>query len=264
MSKLKTVQKQEAAKSENASVRAGLNSPYFDLDSSIKVADMIYNRGGGSCTSDQLAAWLGYSTTRSGTYLTRVSAANKHFGLIEQTGDRFSVTERGKTILAPVMPEDAINAKVNAFLAVPLFSKVYDNYKGGQLPPEIGLKNLFQNTFKVLPDRVSQALRIFLNSAEQAGFFSTTGDRSRLVRPTASAPSSAVQSTPIKEEAPAPVEKARVGGGDGPTGGIDSAIAGLLRKLPQPGPWNAKEKKRFKDAFLSAIDFLYPDEGEAP
>lgn len=94
----------------------GMTAPYFDLDSSIKVADAIQKNSGGTCTPDQLAHWLDYSSTRSGTYLTRMSAATKHFGLIESNGSQLIVTERGHKILSPVMPEDAINAKVEAFL----------------------------------------------------------------------------------------------------------------------------------------------------
>lgn len=260
MANLKAIQRLKATAAGSAA-RSGLNAPYFDLDSSIKVAEVIYNRGGGQCSADQLAAWLDYSTTRSGTYLTRVSAANKHFGVIEQNGDRFSITERGKTILAPVMPDDAVNAKVDAFMSVPLFAKVFENYRGSQLPPEVGLKNLFQNTFKILPDRVPQTVRVFMNSAEQAGFFLATGDRSRLVRPSSASQSVSKQAAP-KEESDTPAssnqDRPKSGGGDGPSG-VHSAIVGLLRELPAPGsPWPGK--KRFKEAFMATLDFIYPEE----
>lgn len=236
--------------------RSSSTAPYFDLDSSIKVADVVFHKGGGACTGDQLAHWLDYKSVRSGTYLTRVSAANKHFGLIDQEGDRFVVTERAKKILAPVMPDDATSAKVEAFLSVPLFSKVYDQFRGSQIPHEVGLKNLFQSTYKVLPDRVPQAVRVFLNAAAQAGLL--TADRTRLIKP--AAPAGDAKAPTKDEQAPAPEkQRAAYGGGDGPTG-VDSAIAGLLRKLPPPGPWSVREKTRFKDAFLHTIDFLYPDE----
>lgn len=258
MAEIKPVPKAKITPSESTGVRVAFTAPYFDLESSIKVADIIYNKGGGACSGDQLAHWLDYKSVRSGTYLTRVSAANKHFGLINQEGERFVVTERAKKILAPVMPEDMVNAKVEAFLAVPLFAKAYEQFKGGQIPHEVGLKNLFQNTYKVLPDRVPQAVRVFLNSAEQAGVL--TEDRTRLIKPTLSASAAKPDTSKKEEQASVPEKPKGGGGGDGPTSGVDSAIAGLLRKLPPPGPWKIKEKQRFKDAFLSAIDFLYPDE----
>ena len=260
MADIKSGKDAKEASSEVSATRSGMNSPYFDLEASIKVAEIIHNKGGGACAPDQLAAWLEYKSTRSGTYLTRVSAANKHFGLIDTDGDRFIVTERAQKILAPVMPNDAVEAKADAFLAVPLFAKVYERFRGTQLPPEIGLKNLFENTFKVLPDRVPQAVRVFLSSAEQAGFFATTGDRSRLVRPAAANVPPQGVVTKKDEQLPAP-EKPKGGGGDGPTGGVHSAIIGLLRELPPPGtPWTSQKKQRFLDAFKATVDFIYPEE----
>jgi len=239
--------------------RSGNTSPYFELDASIAVADIIQQKGGGTCSPEQLATWLKYKSIGSGTYLTRVSAANKHFGLIESVGDSFVLTERAKKILAPVMPEDATNAKIDAFLNVPLFAKVYEHFRGSPLPPEVGLKNLFLNTYRVLPDRVAKAVRIFLNSAEQAGFFLATGDRSRMVKPTITIVTPpAASSSVANDEASVIQEKPKGGGGGDGTGGVHSAIIGLLRELPQPGPWEQQQKQRFLDAFKATIDFIYP------
>jgi hypothetical protein len=245
--------------------RSGTSSPYFDLGASIAVAEVIHRSGGGTASPDQLAPWLGYKSTTSGTYLTRLSAANKHFKLVNINGDRITLTERALTIIAPVMPNDAINAKVEAFLSVPLFAKVFEQYRGNTLPPEGGLKNLFQTQYRILPDRVAQAVRVFLNSADQAGFFSTTGDRSRLVRPSiqASATNSVVSSEQQRSEFEEPLQeksKNSISGNDG-TGGVHSAIVGLLRELPAPGtPWADAKKQRFLDAFKATIDFIYPPE----
>lgn len=252
MAEIKAVEKS----AESAAAKSGgMTAPYFDLDASIKVAEVIHNKGGGACTPDQLAHWLDYSTIRSGTYLTRVSSANKHFGLIDVEGDRLVVTERANKILSPVMPEDAINAKADAFLAVPLFGKVYEEFRGRGIPPEVGLKNLFQSKYKMVPDRAAAAVRIFMSSAQQAGLL--TADRSRLIRPATSA--TAAPKPENKEEQPAPEKPKGGGGSDGGTGGVHSAIIGLLRELPPPGsPWPGK--KRFKEAFMATLDFIYPEE----
>jgi hypothetical protein len=251
-------------------VMSGLPSPYFDLEASIKVAEAIHSRGGGSCSADQLAAWLEYKSIKSGTYLTRVAAA-RQFGLIESSSGRFSVTDRGMAIIAPVMPDDAVNAKADAFLSVPLFATLYEQFKGKQLPPESGLKNLLKSSpYTVLPDRVDPSVRTFYNSAAQAGYFSTTGDKSRLIRPGNSQPPTAMATataTPA-DQASAPASPSHIaekpkfggGGGDG-TGGVHSAIVGLLRELPPPGsPWSAQKKQRFLGAFQATIDFIYPEE----
>jgi hypothetical protein len=270
MATVKVVKEKEDADVRSPVGRSGITSPYFDLAASVAVAQIIQQQGGGTASPEQLAHWLGYKSTSSGTYMTRISAANKHFGLIDSSGNGFALTERAKTIISPVMPEDANSAMVDAFLAVPLFAKVYEQFRGSPLPPEIGLKNLFQNTYKVLPDRAAVAVRVFLNSADQAGFFSTSGDRSKLIKPNIPhahaphiTPPHNQDSIPPKIDAPIQ-EKPKAGGGDGGAGGVDTAIIGLLRKLPAQGAsWSAAEQKRFLTAFTHTIEFLYPvDDGE--
>jgi hypothetical protein len=249
--------------------RSGITSPYFDLAASIAVAKIIQQQGAGTSSSQQLAHWLGYKSTNSGTYATRLSAATKHFGLIENSGDTFVITERAKIILAAVTPEDAITARIEAFLAVPLYARVYEQFRDSQFPPEVGLKNLFLNTYKILPDRVAQAVRVFLNSAEQAGFFSSNGDRSRLIKP------------PVKQKAQARTEwttaldtvpsqgamvasaQQKAGDKNRESANVDPAVTGLLRKLPMPGkPWTSAEQTRFLTAFTHIIQFLYPPEDD--
>ena len=246
--------------------RSGVSYPYFDLASSIKVAEVIYTRGGGTCSQDQLVAWLDYKSVKSGTYLTRVAAA-RNFGLVRANIGRIAVTDRAMRIIAPVMPEDAISAKVEAFLSVELFSKVYEQFRGKQLPPEAGLKNLFKSPpYSILADRIDPAVRVFLNSAGQAGFFEASGDRSRLIPPSTTAAPSDRVTVPenTAPQTPLPPQKSfgGVGGssGDG-TAGVHSAIVGLLRELPPPGtPWPTSKKQRFLSAFQHTIDFIYPSE----
>lgn len=245
--------------------RSGTASPYFDLDTSIKVAEAIHGMGGGSCSSDQLAHWLKYKTTRSGTYLTRIAAA-RHFGLIESTGDRHSVTERGMRIVAPVMEADATQAKIDAFMDVELFSKVYQRFRGSTLPAEGGLKNLFATPdYAILPDRIDAAIRVLTNSAEQAGFLVTSGDTRRLIMPSVVGATASKAQTNGEEEKPTPASSERPKAWSSPsvevTSGVHSAIVGLLRELPPPGtPWPSTKKQRFLTAFQSTIDFIYPED----
>ncbi|EIM01466.1 hypothetical protein LRK24_07975 [Rhodanobacter denitrificans] len=244
--------------------RSGTSSPYFDLDTSIKVAETIHSMGGGSCSSDQLAHWLNYKTTRSGTYLTRIAAA-RQFGLIESSGDRHSVTDRGMRIVAPVMDTDVTQAKIDAFMDVELFSKVFQRFRGSTLPTDGGLKNLFASPdYAILPDRIDAAIRVLTNSAEQAGFLVTNGDQRRLIMPSVVGATTKAQSSDEEKTTPTtPAEKPK--GSSHPTiehtSGVHSAIVGLLRELPPPGtPWPSAKKQRFLTAFQSTIDFIYPED----
>jgi len=251
---------EKRAPSEKQS-RPNMVIPYFDLDQSIKVAQVVHEHGGGRCLPEQLAHWLGYTSAKSGTYMMRFYSA-KYFGLITATRDSISITDRALAIIAPVLPEDSIQAKLAAFLDIPLFTNIYERFRGQALPPEVGLKNLFHGTYKISYDRLQSALRVFYNSAEQAGFFQISGDRSRLITPVIARQTEKKVTSATKEEST--VEKQRTtGGGSGGEGppSVHSAIIGLLRELPPPGtPWNSTNKKRFLDAFKATIDFIYPEE----
>lgn len=255
----------ENSAEDSGQIKSNIVSPYFDLAASIEVAKTIHTQGGGQCTSDQLVHWLGYTSIKSGTYVTRVSAASsKYFGLIDYSAKKYSVSSRGRKIIFPVNSGDELSAKVEAFLSVPLFKKVFEEFRGKPLPPESGLKNLFTR-YGILPDRVRLSVRIFLNSAEQAGFFNTSRDRSRLIEPTvinsvASELSNVddpvtevVGSSAIKQESN------RIATIQPSSSEINPAILGLLQKLPTDGvEWSKNEKARFLTAFTSFVDLFYP------
>lgn len=255
----------DSAAKKKAATRSSVGYPYFDLNQSLEVARAIHEKGGGTCTTDQLAAFLGYKSVNSGTYQTRVSAA-KQFGLIRSEGGMISVTERAHQILSPVMPEDSVNARADAFLSAQLFNEIFEKYRGGTIPPEVGLKNLLLQSYGLSQDRVGPAVRVLMDSADQAGFFTASGDRSRLIRPAVKATNGAGSggAQQVVSEPEQPVEKQRMlgGGGDGPAG-VHTAIIGLLRDLPPSGSvWPAKQKARFVKAFQATLDFIYPSDEE--
>lgn len=243
--------------------QSGIPYPYYNLDLSIDVARMIHEKGGGECSSAHLASFLGYKSARSGTYLTRLSSA-KIFGLVEGKGDSLRPTERALAIINPVMPDDRRRENINAFLGVPLYREIYERFKEKSLPPEGGLKNLLRSTLQVVQDRVNPAARVFYESAEQAGFFETSPDRTQLIPPLlskgyANSAPNEDRSKEVGEESTHTPERPRSAGGEG-SGGIHSALAGLLRELPPPGPWEARKKQQFLDAFTALFDFIYPSE----
>lgn len=199
MIELKTVK--EAApdpKTGKPRPKSGVSVPYYDLDQSIAVAKAIHEQAGGSCTREQMAQLLKYSGTNNGGFLTRISAA-KLFGLVEESGESIRITHRAKNILSPVMPTDADCAKVEAFLSVDFFSKFYERFKGTTLPQEAGIKNLLLNTYSVVPGRIVPSLRSLMDSAEQAGFFKTSGNRSRMIVPLGLTESSNNEKTPVDD-----------------------------------------------------------------
>lgn len=254
----------EGASSKKPLSRANVQYPYFDLANSLEVARKMQDNAGGSCSPDQLASYLEYKSTKSGTYQTRVSAA-KQFGFVRSDDGLLSVTERAMKIISPVLPEDAVSAKVDAFLNVDLFGKVYEKYKGSTIPPKVGMRNLLSQAFGVPDDRLDPTVRVLFDSAEQAGMF-PNGDQSRLVRPATKA-QAAPKPQPAEAAPSAEPQRGGSGGGgtEGGPPGVHTAILGLLRELPPAGSaWPKRSKDRFVKAFLATLEFVYQSDEEEP
>jgi len=260
MAELKTVDPSRKAKRGSAP-KSGTTYPYFDLNDSVEVARAVHDQGGGTCSRDHLAAALNYSTTRSGAFLSRIYAA-KTFGLIELHGDTVSLTERAHRILHPVMDTDEIAGRAEAFLAVPLFAQAFEHFKGGTLPATVGMENLLKTRFEIVPDRIKPALRVMLDSAEQAGFFRASGDRTRMIMPNIGTPTTRPQNRQPGDTTEGQQEKQKTttGGGDGSPPGVHPAIVAILRELPRPGTeWQTAKKDRFMTGFRGILDIVYPE-----
>ncbi len=243
---------------------SGNFSPYYTLDQSIEVAKVMHEKAGGSCDRAQLATLLDYNGVKNGAFLTRVTAA-KLFGIITQDGDQLRVTDAGRAILHPVTPAQADRARVDAFLRVSLFRMVFDEFNGVPLPDEIGLKNLFLTKYQILPERVGPSVRVMIDSAEQAGFFRTAGNRTRMVMPLTITSAGNADIPPATPRVDQIVERRDGGGGNGGDGGgfdssrIHPAIYGLIADLPEPGRLSPTKRDALVAAFTATVKFIYPD-----
>ena len=111
--------------------RSTIGFPYIGLKEAAEMSDAIYqNVGSGGCEDDQLAAWFGSSPKSSG-FRVRL-AASRLFGLIETSGGHHSLTQLG---LGIVDPEREAEAKVDAFLNVPLFRAIFEAWRADNFPP---------------------------------------------------------------------------------------------------------------------------------
>jgi len=171
--------------------RSEVRFPAYGLADSVAVAKAIHDKGGGKATPDALAAYLSYKSTANGAFLARIGAA-RMFGLVAKAGDFFTPSPLAQQILMPTYVEQGRQALVEAFLNVDLFKRVFDDFRGKDLPPEFGMKNALRNTYRVVPTRIDVAYRVLMESAESAGFFETRGARTHLIMP------------PLKPVSPAP------------------------------------------------------------
>lgn len=250
-----TVQFEQAAKPDDGDKReqSTIGFPYHDLDAASDVARAVYNRSGlGSCDLDELAAEMGQVI--SGTFRVKVSAA-RTFGLIDKDGRAaVKLSDLGRSIITD---DGAANARVEAFMNVPLYSRLYDAYKGQKLPPMKALEREMA-ALGVAAKQTDRARQAFERSARQAGFFDAGNDR--LVRPRSEAPMPKGDDSKAGEGG-GEVEKVRdVRKGSGGGGSqYHPLIEGLLVTLPKVGEaWTTPDRKAWLKMAESIFAMIYP------
>lgn len=231
--------------------RSTVKFPYFDLDDVVEVASVLLNKRGGSCETSELAAELDQSVT-GGTFRLRMSAA-RMYGLIDGRG-QVRLTPLGRRI---VDPSTARAARVEAFLKVPLYFQIYEEFKSGTLPGAEGLEAAM-NRHGVTINQLSRARQTFQRAAQQAGFFDT--GRSRLVKPpvsnTVEVEQQDQQDDHAQEQNSNQTRQDRGGDGDPLS---DPMLVGLLKRmLPEEGkPFPAANRRLLFTALAVNLDVIY-------
>lgn len=162
-------------------LRSTIGFPYTPLKDAELIASELHDQWGGKASPDQLAAGLGASP-KSGAFRIKIATA-RTFGAIAVSRGSISLTDLGRKLIDP---QTRASARVEAFMAVPLFAALADEYKGSMLPPDSGLEQKIQG-LGVSAKQTAKARQAFQRSAELAGFFQH--GRQRLVSP-ANLPSS--------------------------------------------------------------------------
>lgn len=241
--------------SERASYeRSLLGFPYFDLAEGVRIAHaMSENVGGGDCSDDQLGPWLKLSPKSSG-YRSRISAA-RMFGLIEPGVEKdHRLSELGLKVLDDVRQRAG---KAEAFLNVPLFKRVFEQWRGQQLPPPAALERAMAG-MGVAAKLTPRARQVLERSATEAGYFEQ--GRDRLVQP-------GIKDNPGAGEKKKddPPGGGGHGGGGGGSDEIDPIIMGLLRRLPKAGAeWPESQRTIWLDLLKGSFKLIYTDPSSKP
>ena len=246
-SKIGNLADKAAQATKGSRERSTIEFPYGDLNDAVEVAHAIHQNAGTSCSPDQLAAYMGQSVS-SGAFRLKIATA-RTFGLVE--------TERGIVTLSPlgrrmVDVSQEREAKVAAFLAVPLYRAIFEKFKGHLLPPPAAVAREM-GALGVSSKQTDKARQAFERSADQAGFFAHGNDR--LVMPSRAQRAEAV-AAPISASAPKPVAYGGGGGGNG--NGIDPIIRGLMERLPPPdSQWPLADRARWLQTVAGAFGIVY-------
>ena len=161
--------------------RSTIVFPYTTLTEAERIAREVSNFAG-TATPDGIANALGQKT-KSGAFRQKLSAA-RIFGLVSTRPGQVTLTRLGRSVLDP---ERRDGARVEAFLAVPLYKAIYEKYKGDLLPEAAPLE-LEMRRLGVSEKQTATARQVFHRSAELAGFFRRGSNR--LIAPDATEASS--------------------------------------------------------------------------
>lgn len=217
-----------AAAGTGSRQRSKIAFPYTPLSDAEQVAEALHRRGG-TASMDELAAELGQVIT-SGAFRTKV-ATSRTFGIASVRRGTATLTDLGRRI---VDPNKLPQARAEAFLTVPLYRQVYEEYKGHTLPGPEGLENAM-GRMGVSPKQTERARQAFQRSAEQAAFFGHGKDR--LVAP------------PVTEQEPAKQEKASAREQAFFDGTLTPGVEALMIQLLEDGEkWSPEQTVEFVKA----------------
>lgn len=231
--------------------RSTIAFPYLALDDSVEVAKAIHTVGGQSCQWDQLAAQLQQSAT-SGGFRMRLQTA-KMFGLLTY--------ERGTVTLAPTGarltdPTQEKAARAEAFLTIPLYKAIYEQFKNSTLPPDSGLETAMVN-LGVAAKQKSRARQAFQRSATQAGFFAF--GTNKLVMPSIKGSSAPA---PIVEDGEEEPEREKKKKREEPE--RHPLIEGLLKELPEAqSEWTTEDRKKWLEMASTIFNVIYKDSDDS-
>ncbi len=234
--------------------------PYMDLETAVSVAKAMHSAGAVSLTREQLAGVMGNQVTGGG-FLSKTATA-RTFGLISFSQGRFALTDLGFRIVDQDDRRQRL-ARTEAFLAVPLYRRVYEDFRGKQLPPRPnGLEQAFLR-YGVAPKQTTNARLAFDKSAKQAGFFSAGVDR--LIEPIiagGSAPLIDERSNQNEEEELVENRVLRKNHSRAMPSEHHPFIQGLISTLPEPDTnWTVEGRAKWLQAAANIFDLIYKGDG---
>jgi hypothetical protein len=250
-------------KSKRVTVQSTIAFPYRDLEQGVAVAQAIHNAGAVALSTDQLAGVMGLQAG-SGNFVLKVMTA-RVFGLISYNAQKYELTDLGFEISEKDDKRQKA-AKAKAFLTVPLYKRTYDEFKGRQLPPRLGLEQAFVR-YGVSAKQKEAARQAFEKSANQAGFFAAGTDR--LIEPIIGGGGAAPPRPPTDDDGGGNGNGGNASGGrrkmedEYETSGLHPFIRGLLDTIPEPGTnWAMEGRAKWLQAAANIFDLMYKGSGE--
>ena len=227
----------EGSSDASGRLRSTIAFPYGSLKDAETIARELNDKWGGSASPDQLAGGLGQSP-RSGSFRIKTGAA-RTFGVVSVGRGQIALTPLGRRVLDP---QTRASARVEAFLAVPLFKAVYEEYKGSPLPPDQGLEQKIA-ALGVSEKQTAKARQSLHKSADLAGFFKHA--KGRLVEPISVSTETVTSDTPKVDDQSERVKLPPTGS----TSALPAPLPELWVTLLRDGAsWSPEKVQEFVDA----------------
>ncbi len=235
--------------------RSTIEFSYLSLDVALEIAKAVHETGGAHATTDLVAAHMKESANGGG-FRNKVVTA-RIFGLVTYSNGTITLTPLGSR---SVDPDQAKTAKAEAFLHVPLYRRLYEDYKGITLPPTSSALESAIVNLGVATKQKDKARQAFQRSAMVAGFFAY--GPTKLVNPVVNGATGTKvpqhPDPPVMHDMKPPKPPRGGGGGEGGDGDLHPFVKGLLATLPQPhSSWPLEGRKRWLQSALSIFDLMY-------
>jgi len=257
----------------------------YDLDSAIEVTGQLHESGLTPAPLTEVAPLIA-GEARAKTFKTKVYAAVK-YGLVGTRLDRstglseVAVLPLGEQVLDP---EREREARVRAFLNVPMNRAIYREYQGRPLPPDAEIERFMHQELGITPGQLSNGRQALMRSARQAGFFEQGRDRliipSDVILPDegslrhdeaapsrASAPNGTGHGTRSLPPDPVPAvlyPPAEEAANTTSSSQLDPVVAEWLRKIPSPdATWPKEKRDRWLQMLGNLLDYVFDDERES-
>lgn len=166
--------------------RSATTYPYYDLEEAEKFAKGIASVGGAEAADEDVMRAIGLASMQTRAWSYRVSTA-KEFGLVARgarNDGRLLLTDLGRRVVSPGSAPEYRAALLNAFLTPKLYKKLFDQYKGVEIPRSEYIQNTLKSKHGLLDTVLETAATAFIKSAKYAG---AVGADSRLTADLAAA-----------------------------------------------------------------------------
>ncbi len=147
--------------------------PRTTLEEALKISYAIKDHNGGNpWEPEEIRKAIGAGT--GGNAFFYLTAASRDHGLTIGTNaaEKIALTDLGRELVYAPNPEAEKALKMRAFLAIDVFKRVLEYYKGSNLPEMKYLGNTLQKEFDLAPDTHEEFSRTFRENCQYLGITS--------------------------------------------------------------------------------------------